>query len=70
MDELIFERSPRLSDRLRLVGQALIEPFGYRQLTVFWRLQGLERYVRSRSRAARDDEYVPAAPELPARRSA
>ena len=34
-------------DRLRLVAWALVEPFGYRQLTVFWRLQGLERFIRS-----------------------
>ena len=25
---------------------ALIEPFGYRQLTVIWRLRGLIRYLR------------------------
>jgi cellulose synthase/poly-beta-1,6-N-acetylglucosamine synthase-like glycosyltransferase len=48
MDELSFARYTRLSDRARLVFWALIEPIGYRQLTVFWRLQGLERWLRRR----------------------
>lgn len=53
MDELSFQRYPRLSDRWRLVQWALLEPIGYRQLTVFWRLLGFERWLRERRRHAR-----------------
>lgn len=52
MDELSFQRYPRLSDRARLVHWVLVEPIGYRQLTVFWRLLGLERYLRHRRERA------------------
>jgi cellulose synthase/poly-beta-1,6-N-acetylglucosamine synthase-like glycosyltransferase len=48
MDDLSFARYSRLSDRARMVFWALIEPIGYRQLTVFWRLQGLERWLRGK----------------------
>ncbi len=50
MDEMCFERYARLSDRLRLVWWALLEPIGYRQLSTFWRLQGLEKFLRGRPR--------------------
>ena len=40
LEETTFSVYGRFSDLLRLVGYALVEPFGYRQLTVFWRLKG------------------------------
>jgi cellulose synthase/poly-beta-1,6-N-acetylglucosamine synthase-like glycosyltransferase len=39
----------RFSDRLRLVGWAVLESLGYRQMTVVWRLRGLWRYIRGNS---------------------
>nr|WP_282600189.1 glycosyltransferase family 2 protein [Patulibacter sp. SYSU D01012] len=36
-------------DTLVLLGWALLEPLGYRQLTVVWRLRGLWRFLRGRS---------------------
>ena len=40
LEETTFRVYGRFSDLFRLVGYALVEPFGYRQLTVFWRLKG------------------------------
>lgn len=48
MDEIVYHRTTRLSDRLLLVLWALIEPFGYRQATVVWRLRGLWNFLRGR----------------------
>lgn len=41
LEELTFQRYPRLSDLFRLFLLAFLENFGYRQLTVYWRLRGL-----------------------------
>jgi cellulose synthase/poly-beta-1,6-N-acetylglucosamine synthase-like glycosyltransferase len=49
MDELAFQRYTRMSDRMWLVFWALAENLGYRQLTAYWRLRGLVRYLRGRS---------------------
>ena len=43
-----FGRYVRLTDRLLLLGWALVENLGYRQLTVIWRLVGLVKYLRGR----------------------
>ncbi len=40
LEELSFRRYPRLSDLLRLFGLAILENFGYRQLTAYWRIRG------------------------------
>lgn len=40
LEELTFRRYPRLSDLLHLFFLAFLENFGYRQLTVYWRLRG------------------------------
>ena len=45
-EELGFRRYRSLRDLLVLLGWALTENFGYRQLTVFWRVRGLWRYLR------------------------
>lgn len=48
LEELSFRRLGTLADRLRLLLWALLEPFGYRQLTVWWRLRGLVGWLRRR----------------------
>ncbi|MFQ5703643.1 MAG: glycosyltransferase [Gemmatimonadales bacterium] len=40
LEETTFSVYRRFSDLLRLVWYSLVEPFGYRQITVFWRLKG------------------------------
>jgi len=49
LDELTSRRYEGLADRVLLVCWALIEPFGYRQLTVVWQLRGMVRAARGRS---------------------
>ena len=46
LEELTFQRYNRLRDRALLVGWALLENLGYRQVTVFWRLRGIWKYLR------------------------
>jgi hypothetical protein len=46
MEEVSFHRYRRPVDMWRLVAYAFIEPFGYRQLTVWYRLKAFVRYVR------------------------
>ncbi len=49
LDELTSRRYEGLADRLLLACWALIEPLGYRQLTVIWQLRGMVRAARGRS---------------------
>ena len=49
MEEVNYHRHDRFKDRLLLVTWAILENFGYRQLTVFWRLRGLVRFVLGRT---------------------
>jgi cellulose synthase/poly-beta-1,6-N-acetylglucosamine synthase-like glycosyltransferase len=46
MEEVSFHRYRRTSDTLRLVFFAFIEPFGYRQVTVYYRLKAFVRYLQ------------------------
>ncbi|GMQ93267.1 MAG: glycosyltransferase [Acidimicrobiia bacterium] len=46
LEELSFRRYRRFNDLLVLLGIALVENFGYRQLTSIWRLRGLAAAVR------------------------
>ena len=46
MEEASFHRYRRSSDTLRLVLFAILEPFGYRQITVWFRLRAFVRYFR------------------------
>lgn len=46
LDEIAYQRYETAQDRFRLVLWAILENFGYRQLTVYWRLRGLFRYLR------------------------
>lgn len=46
LEEFSFHVYPRMRDLFALFFVAIIENFGYRQLTVFWRLQGLYGWFR------------------------
>ena len=48
LEELSFRRYGRVRDRALLVVWAVIENFGYRQLTVWWRLRGVASYIRGK----------------------
>lgn len=49
LDELSFQRYERIRDRLVLVLWAVLESLGYRQLTAYWRLRGLVKFLRGRT---------------------
>lgn len=46
LDELSFQRYTRIADRLSLLPWAILESLGYRQLTAYWRLRGLVKFMR------------------------
>jgi cellulose synthase/poly-beta-1,6-N-acetylglucosamine synthase-like glycosyltransferase len=46
VDQITFPRGARRRDVALLLLWALLEPLGYRQLTVYWRLRGLVRQLR------------------------
>ena len=46
LEELSFRRYRRRRDLWRLIGLALVEGLGFRQMTVLFRLQGFWRYAR------------------------
>ncbi len=48
LDDLSFQRFPRLSQVVRLVFYGLGENFGYRQLTLWWRMRGMVDYWRGK----------------------
>ena len=49
LDEWTYKSYGGLGDRLILLACALVEGIGYRQLTTFWRLQGIWNALRGRS---------------------
>jgi cellulose synthase/poly-beta-1,6-N-acetylglucosamine synthase-like glycosyltransferase len=49
LEELSFRRYLRLRDVVSLLAAALLENFGYRQMTAWWRLQGSIDYYRGRN---------------------
>ena len=48
LEELSGLAYPRLRDRLRLLPWTALEAFGYRQMTVVWRIRGTWNYLRRR----------------------
>ncbi len=48
LEELSFHMYPKLSQVATLYGIAIVENFGFRQLTALWRLQGLLRWLGGR----------------------
>ena len=49
LEELSFRRYPRIGDLLRLALLGIIENFGYRQLSTWWRLRGTIDFFRGQS---------------------
>ena len=49
LEELSFRRYLRLQDVLILLATAVLENFGYRQMTAWWRLQGIVDFCRGRN---------------------
>lgn len=50
LEQLSFRKYPRRTDMLRLLWFALIEPFGYRQLTVWYRVLAFWNFARRNRR--------------------
>jgi len=48
LEELSFRRYPKVVDLLRLVAYGVLENFGYRQLTTWWRFMGVVDYLRGK----------------------
>jgi len=48
LEDLSFHRYNSFRDRALLFWWALLENMGYRQLTVYWRLRGLWKFLRGR----------------------
>ncbi len=48
LEEASFRRYPRLRDLLTLAAYGVLENFGYRQLTTWWRVRGVVRFLRGR----------------------
>lgn len=46
LEEATFRVYGRFGDFLRILGYAVIEPFGYRQLTVYWRIKAFWNALR------------------------
>jgi hypothetical protein len=46
LEELSFRRYPRASQLLVLASVGVIENFGYRQLTTWWRLKGVRDFFK------------------------
>ena len=48
LEELSFRRYPKTTDLLRLAAYGVLENFGYRQITTWWRVVGVVDYVRGK----------------------
>ena len=48
LEEVSFRRYPKVRHLLLLSALGVIENFGYRQLTTYWRLQGTVDFFRGR----------------------
>ena len=48
LEEMSFRRYPRVRDLLLLCAYGILENFGYRQMTTWWRLKGIIDYFRGR----------------------
>ena len=48
LEEMGFRRYPNRKDLYRLIGLAVLENFGYRQLTTYWRLRGMYNLLRKK----------------------
>jgi len=50
LEELTYRRYPRMGDLLQLLLYAVMENFGFRQLTVFYRVQGFWQYITGKKK--------------------
>ena len=48
LEELSFRRYPRATDLLILASVGVLENFGYRQLTTYWRLKGVIDFFKKK----------------------
>ena len=48
LEELSFHRYPKVSHLLTLMGVAIIENIGYRQLNSWWRIKGTWSFMRKK----------------------
>jgi len=46
LEEVSFRRYPRTRDLVKLIILGLVENFGYRQITVWWRVKAFWDYIR------------------------
>lgn len=70
MEEVSFHRYRRPSDTTRLLWFAFIEPFGFRQITVWYRLKAFYKFLKgdhSWGRMRREGFGTPAPADAPAR---
>ena len=49
LEELFYRRYPKTSDIVRLVAAAFLENFGYRQLTLWWRMKAFWDYFSGKT---------------------
>ncbi|MFQ5996632.1 MAG: glycosyltransferase [Dehalococcoidales bacterium] len=49
LEELSFRRYPKTSDILKLITTGFLENFGYRQMTVWWRVKGFWDYFTGKT---------------------
>src|SRR6185295_9159984 len=49
LEELSFRRYPKVTDLLRLAAYGVLENFGYRQLTTWWRVTGIVDFLRGKN---------------------
>ena len=48
LEEMSFHVYPRMRDLIKLFAVAILENFGYRQITLIWRIQGLIGWLRGK----------------------
>jgi cellulose synthase/poly-beta-1,6-N-acetylglucosamine synthase-like glycosyltransferase len=48
LEDVSFHRYETFRDRVLLLAWAMLENFGYRQITVYWRLRGLWKFLRGK----------------------
>jgi len=46
LEEISFHRYPRTRDLIKLLILSIVENFGYRQITVWWRIKAFWDYAR------------------------
>ncbi len=68
LEELSFRRYPRFADLARLLGVAVTENVGYRQLSTYWRLRGMLSKLRgAKAWGAMERKGFQTPPRRPAR---